>query len=70
MTDVCPTKLSVPSEALGYEVPFFCRMDEVCRKLDDQSMTKEEMMMEVARLQSNDKVRIHRNDPFMMPDLV
>lgn len=69
VTDVCPTKLSVPSEALGYEVPFFCRMDEVCRKLDERSMTKEEVMMEITRLRSNDKVRIHRNDPFMMPDL-
>ena len=44
-------------------------MDEVCRKLDEQSMTKEEVMLEISRLRSNDKVRIHRNDPFMMPDL-
>jgi ion channel-forming bestrophin family protein len=71
VTNANPTThhLRIDSEALGYEVPFSCRLDAVSKLLDEKVMTPQEVHKEIERLQQTDSARLHGNDPFHMPIL-
>ena len=66
VTDISPTSLNITSEALGYEVPFVCRLDEVNKLYDKKELTSAEVKFEIDRLLRRDFTRLHGNDPFAM----
>jgi len=68
MSEVSPAALNITSEALGYEVPFSCRLDEVNKLLDEKALTPAEVALEIALLQKRDFCRLHGNDPFALSD--
>ena len=66
VTGVSIKPLHVTAEALGYEVPFSCRVDAVNKLLDEKVLTQEQYEQEVAKLNQRDLSRLRGNDPMQM----
>ena len=54
VADVSPIKLNITSSALGYEIPFVCRLNEMALLLDEQGYTTKEIAVELDRLKKRD----------------
>jgi hypothetical protein len=66
VTGVSTKPLQITAEALGYEVPFSCRVDAVNKLLDEKVLTQEQYEQEVAKLNQRDLSRLRGNDPMQM----
>jgi predicted membrane chloride channel (bestrophin family) len=62
ITSISNRPLNIQSPALGYEVPFFCRIDSIGKLIDDKSLTPEELRKKL--LQRSECLD---NDPMEIP---
>ena len=59
--------LNINAPALGYEVPFSCRVEAVNKLLDEKALTPAQVKVEIEKLRQKDFCLLHNNDPMQVP---
>ncbi len=67
VSGVSANPISISDPALGYEVPFSCRVEAVNKLLDEKALTPAQVALEIEKLRRKDFARLRDNDPMQVP---